>query len=264
MSTSNILKPLADIGLSKYESKVYLTLISGGVSTAKDISNITGIPYGKVYEIINTLSNKGFAMTLPSKPMKYKAVSPQQAIISAKKEINEKFQKIEENLVKQLEPMYVANKNFTQSKSIFSIVNGRSNVVNKTEEMINNAKKSINIQCSANSLSRLLLYKELLKEAAERGVKISIAGITNKENLEEIKSLNFCDIKHIASSENKFISADGKECMIIDCIPDDDNIIYGRDLGIYAASSSFTRFVDNFFETNFSRARKIDFSFHKE
>ena len=258
-TTKNILKPLYDIGLSKYESKVYLTLISEGVSTAKNISDITGIPYGKVYEIINSLSYKGFSMILPSKPMKYKAISPMQAIVAAKKDNHEKLQKIENNIIKHLEPMFAKNKNFTGPKSIFSIINGRSNVVNKTEELIKKAEKQINIQCSANSLARLTLHKDVLKEAAKKGVKISIAGITNKENLEEINSLNFCNIKHVNSSKNNFLSVDGKEALIIDPMPDDDNIIYGRDLGIFALSSSFTRFLDNFFQNNFKKAREVKF-----
>ena len=65
--------------------------------------------------------------------------------------------------------------------------------------------------------------------------------------------------KHINSSKNNFISIDGKESLVIDPIPDDDNIIYGRDLGIFALSKSFTRFVDNFFESSFKRARNIKF-----
>jgi hypothetical protein len=47
--------------------------------------------------------------------------------------------------------------------------------------------------------------------------------------------------------------------MIIDSIPDDDNIIYGRDLGISALSTSFTRFIDNFFTANFNKSKEIRF-----
>ena len=35
-----------------------------------EFSDITGIPYDKVYEIVDTLSSKGFTVVLPSKPMK--------------------------------------------------------------------------------------------------------------------------------------------------------------------------------------------------
>ncbi|MBD3249301.1 hypothetical protein GF336_04615 [Candidatus Woesearchaeota archaeon] len=257
MDTSSTLKPLEEMGLSKYESKIYLTLISEGISTAKNISDITGIPYGKVYEIINTLSQKGFAMVLPSKPMKYSAVSPQQSIANARKEARKRFEKIESSLLRQLEPIFAKNKNFAGSKSSFLVINGRSNIVRRTEEMIKKAKKNINIQCSANSLSRLIIHKEALKEAADNGVEISIAGITGSENAEEVSSLGFCRLKHIESAKSNLISIDGKESLITSPSPDDDNILYGRDLGISAASSSFTRFIDNFFEINFKKAKEI-------
>ena len=257
-SVKNLLKPLSDIGLSKYESKVYLTLIGEGISTAKSISDITGIPYGKVYEIINSLSHKGFTMVLPSKPMKYRAISPHQAMIAAKKDMAGKIEKIENNIIKKLEPLFARNKISTPPKSMFSIIKGRSNVVNKTEEHIKKAKTNINIQCSANSLSRLILHKDALKEASEKNIKISIAGVTNNENLKEILSLNFCNLKHIKNSKNNFLSIDGKECLVIDPIPDDDNIIYGRDIGITTLNNSFIKFMDSFFTENFKKARIIN------
>ena len=36
---------LSELGLNKYEERVYLTLIEEGVSSAKNISDITGIPW---------------------------------------------------------------------------------------------------------------------------------------------------------------------------------------------------------------------------
>lgn len=254
----NVLELLADIGLSKYESKVYLSLVSEGVSTAKNTSDITGIPYGKVYEIINSLSYKGFAMMLPSKPMKYKAISPQQVIASIKNDTQQRFENIKTDLLKEIEPLFEKNKNFSGSKNNFLVINGRANIVKRTDELIKKAKKNINIQCSANSLSRLILHKEALKQADSKRVKISVAGVTNKENLEEIDSLRFCGLKHINSSKNNFISIDGEESLIIESIPDDDNIMYGRDIGIAALNPSFTKFIDNFFELNFGKAREVN------
>jgi hypothetical protein len=53
---------LLELGLNRYEARVYQALIAEGTSTAKTISNITGIPYGKVYEVINSLAAKGFSL----------------------------------------------------------------------------------------------------------------------------------------------------------------------------------------------------------
>ena len=257
LSTKNMISPLLELGLNKYEAKVYLTLVGEGISTAKNISDITGIPYGKVYEIINSLSSKGFCTTLPSKPMKCQAISPGKAIITAKKNVEEKYQKLEKYVLKELEPMFTESKKFVEPKGIFWIINGRANVVKKIDELIQKAKNNINIICSSNSLSRLILHKELLQEAKNNGISISVTGVLNKEVLEEINSLNFCDIRKIKNAENNFFSIDNKECILIEPIPDDDNIIYGRDLGIWVSSPSFTKFMDDFFTSSFKRARSI-------
>jgi sugar-specific transcriptional regulator TrmB len=257
--TKNIMQPLIDIGLSKYEAKVYLTLISEGVTTAKSVSDITGIPYGKVYEIINILSNKGFVMVLPTKPMKYRAVSPQQIIQVSKKNTLEKYSRIEKTIISQLEPLFAKNKQFVKPAGLFWMVNGRSNIVKKTEEFIKKAKSSINICCSAKSLSRLILHKEALLEAKSKNISINIAGVVDKENLPELSSLKFFNLKSIGKAENNFISIDGEECMVIEPKPDDDNIVYGRDLGIYTTSPAFTKFIDEFFQLNFEKAKEIKF-----
>jgi sugar-specific transcriptional regulator TrmB len=261
LSTKNMMTPLLELGLNKYEAKVYLTLVAEGTSTAKNISDITGIPYGKVYEIINALANKGFSMILPTKPMKCQAVSPKEAIMAAKERVQQKYKKLERQIVKQLEPMFTETKQFKEPKSIFWVINGRSNVIKKLDELFRKARKSINIYTSTNGLSRLLLQKDILQEVHKKGVEINIAAVTNKEVLEEVKSLNFCNIKHVAEAQNHLFSIDGKECLIVEPIPDDDNIMYGRDLGMWVSSPSFANFLERFFALDFRKARKINHGF---
>ncbi len=257
LSTKNIITPLLELGLNKYEAKVYLTLIGEGISTAKNVSDITGVPYGKVYEIINSLSSKGFCTILPSKPMKCRATSPKQAIVETKKRTEEKYEKLEKHILDELEPMFTESKKFIEPKGVFWVINGRSNVVKKIDELIQKAENNINIHCSPRSLSRLILHKELLKQAKEKGIDISIAGVMDKDMMDEIKALDFCDIRKTKNSENNFISIDNSECLIIEPIPDDDNLIYGRDLGMWVSSASFTKFMDEFFISNFKRTKPI-------
>jgi len=131
---------LSELGLNKYEERVYLTLIEEGISSAKNISDITGIPYGKVYEVMNNLSSKGFLVILPSKPMKFQAVSPKEAVLNAKKNMQEKLEKLEGRMVKELEPVFAKTKKFLEPKSLFWMINGRANVNNKIEELIKKSK----------------------------------------------------------------------------------------------------------------------------
>jgi len=256
-STKAVMTPLLELGLNKYEAKVYLTLVSEGTSTAKNISDITGIPYGKVYEIINSLSAKGFSVVLPSKPIKCQAISPKEAIRLSKKSVDEKYDALEKHIMTELEPLFAETKKFVEPKGLFWIINGRANVVKKIDELVKKANKQINIHCSLNSLSRLVLHKELLKDAASRGVVVRIAGVTSKEVMDEVKCLDFCDIRKVKSSDNNFLSVDGQECLVVEPMPDDDNIVYGRDLGMWVSSSSFTKFMDEFFVSNFKKASSV-------
>ena len=50
---------LKDIGLTDYESKVYLALLEIGEGTSGEIINKAGIHTGKIYEILASLKNKG-------------------------------------------------------------------------------------------------------------------------------------------------------------------------------------------------------------
>ncbi len=256
LPTKEMIDHLLELGLNKYEAKVYLTLITEGISTAKNVSDITGIPYGKVYEIINSLAKKCFTVILPSKPMKCQAVSPKEAIMTAKKNVHEKYEKLEEHITKELEPMFTESKKFIEPKGVFWVINGRSNITKKIEELIKKSKKSIYIHCSANGLSRLVLHKEALEEAKNRGVEISVGSALTKDALEEAKSLLFCDIRKIKNAENHLYSIDGQECLVVEPIPDDDNIVYGRDLGMWVSSTSFTKFLEGFFISNFNKARR--------
>jgi len=102
MVNAKVLSSLNAIGLTQYEAKVYTALASEGVATAKDISNICGIPYGKVYEILTSLANKGFILVLPSKPMKYKVVNPDKVVDIIKSNNLKKIEDAKKVILKEL------------------------------------------------------------------------------------------------------------------------------------------------------------------
>ena len=54
-----ISETLSEIGLSPSESKIYLSLVTGGPSPATDISKETGIHRANVYSTLHRLSRKG-------------------------------------------------------------------------------------------------------------------------------------------------------------------------------------------------------------
>jgi sugar-specific transcriptional regulator TrmB len=251
MDNSELTNALMELGLTQYESKIYITLVTEGVSTAKDISNICGIPYGKIYEIINSLTNKGFVLVLPTKPMKYRAISPRETIKLVKDNMSRKIVNAENTVVRELESAFKKNKAFIEPKGLFWVINGRTAINKKMEELFEKAEDHIYMFLSEKGFNRLRYYHEVLRELRKKGVKITISTTLSECNSEALDYLKFCNVGHVNhNTANQFISVDGKEALMYEALPDDENLRYGRDLGVWVLNKSFTSFIESFFEIN--------------
>jgi len=183
--TREVLTALSELGLNKYEAKVYLTLITEGISTAKNISDITSIPYGKVYEIINTLASKGLAIVLPTKPMKCQAISPRESITTLKKDYQEKIEKFETVVLKELEPIFTKSKKFVEPQGIFWVMKGRSNINKKMEDMIRKEIKQM-----TEKLVEKGMYKSQSEVVRDAIRQLSLKYGMVKTNIEKIRKKN--------------------------------------------------------------------------
>ncbi|MBI2124989.1 TrmB family transcriptional regulator [Candidatus Woesearchaeota archaeon] len=70
------LDKLKDFGLNSYERKLWIALLSRGVSSAGELSDISNVPRSRAYDVLESLEKKGFIVVKVGKPIKYLAVSP--------------------------------------------------------------------------------------------------------------------------------------------------------------------------------------------
>ena len=93
---------LEDIGLTKGEIKVYLTLLKLGETTTGKIIEEAQISSGKIYEILNKLIKKGLASYIIKEKTRYfSATSPNRILEflhEKEKELNKKEQQLKEEL----------------------------------------------------------------------------------------------------------------------------------------------------------------------
>ena len=61
-------KLLAKIGLNRYESSVYLTLLKQDSMEASKLSHASKVPIGKIYEVLKALKNYELVEIQPSRP----------------------------------------------------------------------------------------------------------------------------------------------------------------------------------------------------
>ncbi|WP_440955354.1 TrmB family transcriptional regulator [Methanosarcina sp. Mfa9] len=111
-------KLLAKIGLNRYESSVYLTLLKQDSMEASKLSHASKVPIGKIYEVLKALKNYELVEILPSRPQRYRAVDPERAfklmykrkeeeVLNELKMLKETFDEIERELCNDNSPQNV-------------------------------------------------------------------------------------------------------------------------------------------------------------
>jgi len=63
MIESKAEKQLKNLGLNSYEVKIWTALLSRGVSTAGELSDIANVPRSRSYDVLESLEKKGFVKT---------------------------------------------------------------------------------------------------------------------------------------------------------------------------------------------------------
>ena len=86
---SDLIKKIKDFGLNSYEAKIWTALLSRGVSSAGELSDISNVPRSRTYDVLESLEKKGFIIMKLGKPIKYMAIPPTEVIKVIKKRIRE-------------------------------------------------------------------------------------------------------------------------------------------------------------------------------
>ena len=64
------------LGLNKYEARAYEALVRLGKAGASDIARDSGVPYGRIYDVLNSLVSKSLVIIIPEKAKKFAPASP--------------------------------------------------------------------------------------------------------------------------------------------------------------------------------------------
>jgi len=80
LSTESLHELLKKLGFTSYEAKAYITLVLNGSLTATELAMKSEIPQPRVYDIVQSLLEKGLIMVSEGRPRKFQAISPTVAL----------------------------------------------------------------------------------------------------------------------------------------------------------------------------------------
>ncbi len=248
---------LRDFGLNSYESKIWTALLSRGVSTAGELSDIANVPRSRSYDVLESLEKKGFIMMKIGKPIKYIAVNPFEVLERVKKKIKkdseQKQQQIDKikdsDVIKELTLLHNQGVEHIEPSDLSGSFKGRDNIYNQIELMLNNAQKSIILMTTEEGLLRKSkLIKKHINKTKDKGLDIKIISpLTNKnkETFEEFKKL--IEIKNKNNIRARFLAVDEKELLFM--LTDDKNLNPSYDSAVWVSSNFFTKSFVNLFNS---------------
>lgn len=207
VASKETLDALEDIGLNMYERKIYAALISRGVSTAGELSEMTNVPRSRAYDVLESLAEKGFAILKPSKPMQYVAVPPEEALENTKAlhrdQLQEKLDRVERfkdgDAITELQTLYSEGVTRVEPSEMSGALKGRYNVYKHLGNMFNGAENEIKILTTENGLNDIYdNHAEDLQAAKDNGVKIRILAPVTDDNRESYNRLSeHAEIRHL-------------------------------------------------------------------
>ncbi|MCJ7450280.1 MAG: hypothetical protein MUP58_00910 [Candidatus Nanohaloarchaeota archaeon QJJ-9] len=271
VASQETLDALEELGLNMYERKIYSALISRGVSTAGELSKMTGVPRSRTYDVLESLAEKGFAVIKPSKPMKYVSVPPGEALENAKEihkeEIQKKMDKLdkfkESEAIRELRELYDEGIERVEPGEMTGAVKGRHNIHKRMGNMIQSAESEIKLLTTEEGLNDLVEnHMDLLEESEDAGVNIRIiAPITDSnqdayekvDELAEVRHLSEEDIEEVP--EGRFAIVDDEEMTFSltheDTHPTQDTAFWSK--SNHAASEA----VGPLFEVLWNKSREL-------
>jgi sugar-specific transcriptional regulator TrmB len=221
---------LKTIGLNKYERNLWVALLARGSATAGELADISKVPRSRCYDVLESLSDKGFVVVQPGKPIRYVAMQPREALDRAKKHINE--QAVESNAkidrlmkseaLKELEKVHKTGLQTMSPEDVTGALRGRYAMLQQTETMLKKAKKYVNFITTESGLTELFdNHNALLQKMSKSGIKIKIAAPISKNVEEAARSLSkYAQIRDISETEhaNKMLARlciiDGEEFLV--------------------------------------------------
>lgn len=114
---------LKDIGLTQYESKVYLALLEIGKSTSGEILKKAQLRTGKIYEILDSLEKKGLLSSIAEAGVKKFSPADPRRVYDYLEEQKDKINSQEANLKKAI-PEIIAKINQKKDKISIEIFTG--------------------------------------------------------------------------------------------------------------------------------------------
>ena len=239
--------------LNIYETKVWIALLSKGIASAGEVASISGVPRSRTYDVLESLEKRGFAIVKIGKPVKYIAVKPVEVIEKIKSvTMNDAQEKVkslstlkETVEYEELEKLHNTGISPIKTHEITGSLKGRSNIISRLRELIQNAKKEVLVSTSVldfEDKSRVLL--PALEQAMKNNVRVKVSLTGPQEKIKKLSGKSSLKPAMTTSDARLYIS-DKREVLFMITSDNAD-----EEIAVWLNSPFFAESLANMLETS--------------
>ncbi|MGD8192588.1 TrmB family transcriptional regulator [Brevibacillus ginsengisoli] len=213
---------LQSFGMTQYEAKAYISLVSQGTTNAYQISKESGLPRARVYDTLVSLVNRGAVMVEEEDDGSklYTAVPVEVFLDKVKKKWETTYHTVETEL-KKLENKGPSKENYVAT------VRGAENILSFCRMLIRRASFQITLSVWNEMYQEL---EEDLRKREREGVRIRGIAFQVDHPMSGLHQHRMNDYMRSLNQENWFIlSIDSKELLYGHSIVRDGNAFYTDD-----------------------------------
>jgi sugar-specific transcriptional regulator TrmB len=232
---------LREIGLNAYEIDAYIVLLEGGQMTAMEISESAQVPYSKMYEVLNSLKDKGWIKNTESRPFKYYPVPPIEATRFTKLRLEDKYLKWENTIAENLQPLYEKRELVEHPDML--ILRGQQAVLSKLEEVLKKATMEIVIASPEFAKPVIALAEFLISSGLKKTVSVKLMAAGKKEDWLFLKKFGLTELRFRDHMFGGGVIADGKEAMLFLGEDKPTLVIWSNHVGLVGFAREYFQFL---------------------
>ncbi|MGB9611849.1 MAG: TrmB family transcriptional regulator [Bryobacteraceae bacterium] len=259
---------LQQVGLNAYEARSYLVLMGHPRFKALELAARARVPRQKIYEVLDSLVDKGFAQVIQEKTKLFSAVEPGLAIPAYLERQREAMERqIEEQrrmgqaLAEELKRLYAEGQGGAGTLDYLRIVGDPVQIAAHYRSMLESVEQRY-VEFSRPPYAVDPLDEKLVKQAAERGVACRILqesgpmDAAHRQRIDEYRQLGI-GVRFLPSLPMKLAVFDGKQGLVSLLDPVKTRPAW---TAVVFDHSSFGEALETLFEQWWERASEHDFS----
>lgn len=237
----NTREALREMGLNAYEVDAYSALLRCGQLTAMEVSREAKVPYSKIYEVLNSLKDKGWIKSSETRPFKYFPVPPLEATAYTKLRLEDKYLRWEQTVAETLQPLY--EKRELVERPDILILHGQQAVLTKLEEVLKKANKEIMIAAPVFA-KPIIASADQYIAGLKKNVNVRLMAAGKSQDWRLLKKI--ASINELRVREHMFgggVIADGKEAMLFLGEDKPSLIIWSNHVGLVGFAREYFQFL---------------------